>query len=130
MKSILSCKRSKWHVYISRSSWFTHLLGASLCAMASPGDGLPVDPEGNCPVLKAWSEIDAVVARAAAHGKITVTSGKLTRQSCIDNADVLLPLVNATGSLPAFFVLACDSNILLNLWHDVTKSLKTHSTTI
>ena len=70
--------------------------------MASPGDGIRVDPEGKCPVLRAWSDMPSVVARAAAHGKISVTSGKLTRQTCIDNSDVLVPLVNAIGSLPAF----------------------------
>ena len=82
--------------------WFKHMPGASLCAMASPVGGIAVDPEGSCPVLKAWSDIDSVVARAAAHSKLTVTAGKLTRQTCIDNADVLVRLINATGGLPAF----------------------------
>ena len=101
-----SCNQNiKWHVdnfIYPVALWFKHMPGASLCAMASPGGGIAVDPEGNCPVLKAWSDMDSVVARAAAHSKLTVTAGKLTRQTCIGNADVLVPLINATGGLPAF----------------------------
>ena len=62
-----------------------------------------------CPVLKAWQDVEVLVERAA-RCKLALVSGKLGRQHCVDNADLLIPLINEYGTLTYFdsiFVEAC-----------------------
>ena len=59
-----------------------------------------------CPVMTAWSTMDAVMQRMATAGLILYCPGKkLTRQTCIDNGDVLGPLINAYGYSSAILLL-------------------------
>lgn len=59
-----------------------------------------------CPVLTAWSSMDAVMQRMATAGLILYCStGRLTRQTCIDNGDVLAPLINVYGYSSAILFL-------------------------
>lgn len=57
--------------------------------------------ERQCPILAGWSQLEVVVARVASHGKMVESAGKLTRQTCVDNADILIPLINELGGLTA-----------------------------
>ena len=62
----------------------------------------PDTPQKPCPVLTAWAQLDAVLQRVATCGLLTYTSGRLTRQTCIDNGDLLIPVIDQFGPLPAF----------------------------
>ena len=57
------------------------------------------EPSGSCPVLTAWIKLDAVVQRVASKEVMLDASGKLTRQSVADNADILKPVIETLGDL-------------------------------
>ena len=63
--------------------------------MASPEAHKP------CPVLAEWSQLDAVLTRVATSGLMVAISGRVTRQTCIDNGELLVPVKNELGQLPA-----------------------------
>ena len=68
----------------------------------------PDTPQKPCPVLTAWAQLDAVLQRVATCGLLTFTSGRLTRQTCIDNGELLMPVINQFGPLPAFQNEPCN----------------------
>lgn len=51
-----------------------------------------------CPVVSAWAAVEILMQRAA-NGKLAEARGKLTRQTCIDNRDLLVPLIQEFGAL-------------------------------
>lgn len=57
-----------------------------------------------CPVLREWVAKEEIL-RSATKGKLTVSKGKLSRQTCVDNADLLIPLINEYGTLLKFIQL-------------------------
>lgn len=62
--------------------------------------------EITCPVLREWVQLEAAVARAAGSNKVAICPGsKLTRQTCIDNSELLIPLINEVGNSSAFLKL-------------------------
>ena len=55
-----------------------------------------------CPVMKAWLELEEVVGRAATAGKIALCRhNDLGRSSVDDNYEILAPLLTEYGSSPA-----------------------------
>lgn len=78
------------------------LIGLSLTWYSSCyGDMSSEDLDAQCPIVAAWSRLEVVVAKVASHGKMVDSVGKLTRQTCVDNADILIPLINEFGGLTA-----------------------------
>lgn len=57
------------------------------------------EQEGGCPVVKAWLQMPELVSRGAT-GKIPHINrdGDLTRQTVIDNVDILEPLIREFGT--------------------------------
>ena len=50
-----------------------------------------------CPVLRAWSESEIIVGRLLK--KNLIIHGKtLNRDACVENADLLVPLINLVGA--------------------------------
>lgn len=80
------------------------------------------EPSGSCPVLTAWTKLDAVVQRVAGKGVMLDASGKLTRQSCVDNADILKPVIENLGGLTvqARRDSTLPSNVILLLSYHVS----------
>ena len=66
-----------------------------------------------CPVLTSWSSMDVVMQRMATSGLILHCGKKLTRQTCIDNGDVLAPLINTYGYSSALLFLNAFHFLLL-----------------
>ncbi|CAK9107354.1 unnamed protein product [Durusdinium trenchii] len=60
------------------------------------------EQEGGCPVVKAWLQMPELVSRGAT-GKIPHINrdGDLTRQTVIDNVDILEPLIREFGTRPS-----------------------------
>ena len=54
-----------------------------------------------CPVLAAWANMPELIASVAKSGRMVDCTAQLTRQTCVDNADILEPLINVVGSLAA-----------------------------
>lgn len=54
---------------------------------------------GDCPVLQAWIQLEALVEIAARGTVVQVSGKKLTRQTCVDNRETLIPLILAVGTL-------------------------------
>ena len=52
-----------------------------------------------CPVLSAWSKSQFVLQRLLKKDLLVVSSGKLTRRTCVDNRELLVPLINLVGCL-------------------------------
>lgn len=56
--------------------------------------------QDECPVMKQWLTLQAVVDRAARAGKITELRGEnIDRGTVADNYEVLLPLIKEYGVL-------------------------------
>ena len=83
---------------------FSSLL--SVVAMVRVPD--PEMPKKPCPVLTAWAQLDDVLQRVATCGLMTYTSGRLTRQTCVGNGELLLPVISKYGPLPAFKNEPCE----------------------
>lgn len=65
--------------------------------------GLMADDPSKSPVLAAWTQLDDVIARVAKRGVILETfRGRMTRQTCVDNAEILLPVIQELGNLLAY----------------------------
>ena len=65
-----------------------------------------------CPVLREWVAKEEILL-SASRGKLTVAKGKLSRQTCVDNADLLIPLIKEYGTLLKFIQLvACCYTML------------------
>lgn len=65
--------------------------------------GLMADDPSKSPVLAAWTKLDDVIARVAKRGVILETfRGRMTRQTCVDNAEILLPVIQELGNLLAY----------------------------
>lgn len=54
-----------------------------------------------CPVLDAWADMEVLLQRVATSGLLTCVVGNITRQTCVDNGDILVPVINVLGQLPA-----------------------------
>ena len=57
----------------------------------------PASSGAEDPVVKAWMSMDGLMQRAAT-GRILEVDAHLSRQSVVDNADVLEPLLQHHGS--------------------------------
>ena len=54
-----------------------------------------------CPVLTAWGKSEFVLQRLLKKELLVISSGKLTRKTCTDNRELLIPLINLVGGLTA-----------------------------
>lgn len=54
---------------------------------------------------------------AASKGKLTVSRGKLTRLTCVDNRDLLIPLIKEFGTLKEF---SCLFSKMKSKWYLIT----------
>ena len=57
-----------------------------------------------CPVMTAWTDLPDVVSRAGKGRIAAVSSRKLTRQTCVDNAELLIPLILEVGTFAQLLV--------------------------
>ena len=57
-----------------------------------------------CPVVREWVKVEHLIT-AASKGKLTVARGKLTRLTCVDNRELLIPLIKEFGTLKQFSCL-------------------------
>ena len=60
-----------------------------------------------CPVLSAWSQSQFVLQRLLKKDLLVISSGKLTRKTCVDNRELLVPLINLVGCLTAVSDCCC-----------------------
>ena len=60
-----------------------------------------------CPVLSAWSQSQFVLQRLLKKDLLVISSGKLTRKTCVDNRELLISLINLVGYLTAFSDCSC-----------------------
>ena len=52
-----------------------------------------------CPVLSAWGKSQFVLQRLLKKDLLVLSSGKLTRRTCVDNRELLVPFINLVGYL-------------------------------
>ena len=52
-----------------------------------------------CPIMEAWKALPGVMERASTTARICCCTGGISRQSVIDNCDILEPIINALGAL-------------------------------
>lgn len=73
---------------------------------------MTADQDGVCPVVREWAGMEALMGRAST-GRLAVAVGKLTRQTCVDNADLLIPLIKEFGILPEISQLCLRGSICM-----------------
>ena len=74
------------------------MAGGTAGGTGSSGSGSPAS--STCPVLAAWKLLPGVMERVAKNSRISfVSSGGLTRQCVIDNAEILQPIVQTFGAI-------------------------------
>lgn len=58
------------------------------------------EAEGECPIIRAWMSMPAVVSRAGATFQITVLEKKkeMDRSTVANNADILEPVIETYGN--------------------------------
>ena len=52
-----------------------------------------------CPVLSALGKSQFVLQRLLKKDLLVLSSGKLTRRTCVDNRELLVPFINLVGYL-------------------------------
>ena len=65
------------------------------------GQRLPA-PAGGMPHHEDWALLGGLVGRASNGQLAHVNAKQLSRQTCVDNADMLIPVIRHLGSLAAF----------------------------
>lgn len=61
-----------------------------------------VEDANACPVLGAWMKIEALVSRAATHGKLAMcNTAQLDRTTVADNHELLIPILATYGGFLA-----------------------------
>ena len=63
-----------------------------------------------------WAKVENLVM-AASKGKLTVSRGKLTRLTCVDNRDLLIPWIKEFGTLKE---LSCLFSKMKSKWYLIT----------
>ena len=80
------------------TSWRHFGLGdTSIAAMTAEGCTLSVA----CPVMAEWVKVEHLITLAS-KGKLTSARGKLTRMTCVDNRELLIPLIKEFGTSKQF----------------------------
>ena len=70
---------------------------ANLAMAAASSDSGP-NPDGGCPVLKAWGSNETLKTRLVGNGGVVIVSDVINRQSVLDNRELLRPLVQQVGT--------------------------------
>ena len=75
----------------------------------APGSAAVSRDSAVCPVIEAWTSMKELMTRAAS-GRIVARGEEINRQTVIDNAEILAPVIESFGALSELGLHACFSH--------------------